>query len=123
MKNFVWKCPKPNATSFHLMKWKCLTQPTLYGGMGIADLQIFSKALKTKIIWCTASADHSLWIGIVRIKYLDQNFYLSGLTRPDSTPVALSQLWKELKQNFPSFMAVYDCIAGNGKMIPFGLAK
>lgn len=80
MRRFFWG--KQNQDQYlAYVAWEHLCRPVQEGGLGIKDLKFFNEAILLKYLWRLASGDNSLWVTLVRTKYIPRSLlWQSGRT-------------------------------------------
>jgi len=62
-RNFLWK-EMPEANGGHcLVKWSKAMRPKTFGGLGILDLDLFSRALRLRWLWFQWTSPDRPWVG------------------------------------------------------------
>lgn len=72
MRRFFWS-KKEEGRYLAYVSWERITKPKMEGGLGIRDLAIMGKSLMAKYLWQIAAGEETLWVNIVRAKYLPQS--------------------------------------------------
>ncbi|WMV41831.1 hypothetical protein MTR67_035216 [Solanum verrucosum] len=67
-RNFLWHGDKEKK-GYHLLKWNSVICAKKWGGLGIKNLKIQSKALMMKWLWKFTKENHLLWGRVIKTKY------------------------------------------------------
>ncbi|XP_075078119.1 uncharacterized protein LOC142164283 [Nicotiana tabacum] len=92
-----------------LGEWKALTVGKQFGGLGIGNLKIQSKALRMKWLWRLSNEDQLLWGNNIKAKYGQEDKWM---TKEVTTPYRFSpwrsirSMWSELRDD--SKIKVFD---------------
>jgi hypothetical protein len=63
---------------YHMVRWPAVCHPKMFGGRGIINTQIFNECLMVKWIWKIYNQAGSLWVRLLKAKYLREgDFYKS----------------------------------------------
>jgi len=65
--------------------------PKVKGGLGLRKAEAINKAFQCKLAWKIFTEEESIWVRIMRAKYLKQNAFLSCLPKSTDSPV-----WKSI---------------------------
>eukprot|EP01018_Ginkgo_biloba_P005354 Gb_11613 [translate_table: standard] len=68
-KTFLWSGAKVKRR-FHLASWEQVCQKKCWGGLGLRHLKEVNKALLGKLGWSLVEKNSSLWVKILKAKYL-----------------------------------------------------
>jgi hypothetical protein len=119
MFNFLWS--GSGATEHvHLCKWEDLAKPKAFGGWGVKNLFVFSRALATNTLWRCLMKD-GLWHRVLKDKYLISPSVVAWLRRSTVSSHKVSNTWRSLLK---SLHVVTQWIAwkpGSGLSIRLGV--
>ncbi|KAF9621262.1 hypothetical protein IFM89_018479 [Coptis chinensis] len=68
-----------------------IEKPKLYSGLGVRNLQHTNLALLSKKGWEVIASDRSLWIDIIKAKYLRNQYFLTVCPKPHD-----SRVWRDI---------------------------
>ncbi|KAJ1697086.1 hypothetical protein LUZ63_005598 [Rhynchospora breviuscula] len=108
VRKFFWG--KGNERRMPLVSWKSITVPKQQGGLGLKDLLKFQQTLSMKCLWAIASEENSLWVQVVKAKYLQRNTIWSATRTTRCTP-----LWRAIVAAKPLLRDNVTWLIGNGK--------
>jgi hypothetical protein len=62
-RNFLWTPDQQAVGGKCLVSWQKVCAPTIYGGLGVKDLQAYSRALRLRWEWFRWTARDRPWVG------------------------------------------------------------
>ncbi|KAF9610276.1 hypothetical protein IFM89_021837 [Coptis chinensis] len=80
-----------NTRKVHSVNWEVIEKPKLYGSLGVRNLQHTNLALLAKKGWEVIASNKSLWIDIVKAKYLRNQDFLTVCPKPLD-----SRVWRDI---------------------------
>jgi hypothetical protein len=98
---------------YHMVRWEVVCRPKKFGGLGLINTFIFNKCLMTKWIWKIYSQRESLWVRILKAKYMRHGDFFRSSGRNGS------QFWKSLHCVKHLFKWGTIHKVGNGKLTQF----
>jgi hypothetical protein len=69
---FFWEGVGPKQ-NYHMVDWATVCKPRECGGLGILNTKVMNIALMLKWIWKLYQGSSSLWVDLIRAKYLGDN--------------------------------------------------
>ena len=79
MRDFLWE-GFDGEVGDHLVAWKQVCLPKIYGGLGVGDLVRRNKSLLFKWLWRFPLEKDALWYAVIKSKYgLNENRWDSGI--------------------------------------------
>jgi len=89
-REFFWK--KSNTyKGMKMIAWDRVCMPKVKGGLGLRKAEAINKAFQCELAWKVISKEESIWVRVMRTKYLKQNEFLSCLPKSTDSPV-----WKNI---------------------------
>lgn len=89
--------------------WDSITAPTRLGGLGIRDLARMNDSLLMKALWKVGTEEDSLWVKIIKAKYLPRSELWTSKRTYDCTA-----LWRHLMLLRPQLMPMITWKIGDG---------
>ncbi|KAF9619858.1 hypothetical protein IFM89_009609 [Coptis chinensis] len=83
-----------NTRSVHSVNWDTIEKPKMQGGLGVHNLQHTNLALLAKKAWAVIASSKSLWVDIVKAKYLRKHDFLT--MRPNPTDSRVGKISSKL---------------------------
>ncbi|KAF9596032.1 hypothetical protein IFM89_006959 [Coptis chinensis] len=80
-----------NTRKVHSVNWDTIEKPKIQGGLGVHNLQHTNLALLAKKAWAVIASGKSLWVDIVKAKYLRKHDFLTVCPNPTD-----SRVWKDI---------------------------
>lgn len=98
-RRFLWGGDNENRKP-SLVKWEIVCTPKASGGLGIRSTMDMNKTLISKLRWKLCSNEPSLWVDIIKAKYLKEKSFLQVIPKADASYTWKSILWtRELMEN------------------------
>lgn len=74
MMRFWWGHRDDGHRHLYLKSWASICQPKAQGGLGLKLMWDLNRAQLTKLAWKIQTDPNSLWVKVIRAKYLHSNF-------------------------------------------------
>lgn len=116
--NFLWK-GNTNTHHYHLANWESLAQPKRFGGWGLLNIIIFSKALTTTTLW-RALTSNGLWKKVLKEKYLHSVSVIKWLRSETFAKPSTSKIWKNLLKTVHIINNWLTWKLGSGSLVELG---
>ena len=97
-----------------MIAWDRVCMPKVKGGLGLWKAEAINKAFQCKLAWKVISKEQSMWVRIMRAKYLKQNEFLSCLPKSTNSPV-----WKSILKSRQLIRQSLVWKVGTGTAISF----
>lgn len=97
-----------------MVSWNKICRPKKYGRLGFRKTEATNKAFLSKLGWRTLNDDGSLWVKIVKDKYLLQENFLDRKNKNTD-----SRAWKMIANSRELLKQGLRWKLGNGKKINF----
>ena len=115
MRDFLWEGCDGKAGD-HLVAWKKVCLPKVYGGLGLGNLVRRNKSLLFKWLWSFALETETLWYAVIKSKYgLNKNQWDSGINHMST----YRNLWKFISSLYEQFHSLVAFKVGNGTKVRF----
>ena len=101
------------------MKWKRIAVPKGFGGWGLKDIFLFSKALVAKGGWRLLKCSN-LWTRVLKQKYIFGESLLDWIRNPRKSHVGGSVIWKAIVNSFDLIENNLVWDVGNGESVLIG---
>ena len=115
---FLWSGKKVEQTT-PWISWKRIAVPKCFGGWGLKDIFLFSKALATKGGWRMVKTD-SLWTRVIKQKYLFGESITDWIRNPRKSHLGGSVIWKAIVKSFHLIETNLAWDVGNGESLLIG---
>jgi hypothetical protein len=82
-RSFLWKCEKPDKIKgdHYLVNWKTCFRPKSLVGLGIKDLEKFSRALRLRWLWHQWDPTEKPWKPLLKVtNQIDRQLFFSSTT-------------------------------------------
>ncbi|PNX65320.1 hypothetical protein L195_g054480, partial [Trifolium pratense] len=98
-RNFLWK--GTSNMGIHLVGWDKITKPKKLGGLGIRKAREANTSLLGKLVWNIHKNSDTLWVQVIKHKYLKEELLLTIKKKPGSvTWNAIMKALLALKDGF-----------------------
>ncbi|XP_056685626.1 uncharacterized mitochondrial protein AtMg00310-like [Spinacia oleracea] len=114
-RNFFWK-QSPTSTHTPLISWNKICQPKSMGGLGLHKTRPLNQAFLAKLGWKILQNDQSLWVSLIRKKYLTNTTFFEYNPKPKD-----SSIWKHILNQREILHKGIRWKIENGKSINFWL--
>ena len=75
-RSFLWKGAKKANGGHCLVKWSKVMKPKNFGGLGILDLDLFSRALRLRWLWYEWVSPEKPWVGTaLQVNAVDRQLF------------------------------------------------
>lgn len=101
-----------------LVKWDTVCLPRDYGGLGLRKTEDANQALLAKLGWKMVQKEESLWVDVMRKKYLGNKSFLEAVAKPEDSPN-----WKSILSTKEVLQEGMGKIVHNGETTYFWLDK
>ena len=112
-RNFFWNKDRLNGSS-NLIGWDRICKPKSFGGLGLRKAEANNVALQLKLLWKIINDNNSLWVKLVRKKYVKNDSLLAHKVLS-----VASWQWKNLMRLRDIFSQGLRWQIGNGADIRF----
>lgn len=107
-----WWGDTPDKRKIHLVNWNQVCKKKDNGGLGLKKANVQNLALLSKLSWKMINDEDSLWVHILKDKYLKNHNVLSW---PRKRPA--SHIWRSIVRTKPIIDAGIKWHIGNGKLV------
>ncbi|KAB1228237.1 hypothetical protein CJ030_MR7G005007 [Morella rubra] len=112
LKKFWWAHSPEKSHNLSLKSWSSMCRPKFEGGLGFRISSDFNISLLTKLAWSVASNRPSLWVTLMKGKYLHQ----TGFWEVEATLQA-SRIWKGILSMRKFLEKGFCYLIGNGENV------
>lgn len=116
---FLWKGNK-QGNIFAWVKWDTIVRPKKWGGWGIQILDVFAKALASKLGWKLITS-RSLWTRVVFEKYIAPENIIGSIRREHRGSGRHSNIWKAVLNSLPLIRGGLTWRIHQGKVVRIGM--
>jgi len=112
-RDFFWKRNSPNQ-GMPMVAWDSICSPKYAGGLGLRKTEAVNTAFQCKLAWRIMCNTHSLWVDVMRSKYLKHTSFLECAVKASDSPV-----WKSIMRSRTLLLKGIRWRIGNGSRIKF----
>lgn len=109
LKKFWWGHKLDKVHNLSLKSWSSMCLPKSEGGLGFQAVYDMNQALLSKLAWKVVTNEQSLWVRILKGKYLQQGSFWETVWNPQA-----SWVWKGILKMRPHLERGLCWLVGNG---------